>query len=148
MSKYNLTNISFDSPPQWLTSLKEPLELSGVGVSIFNLPPGKGYTFMHAHEEQEEVYICLLGKGTALIGKEKIPLKQGDILRIDPEDRRAFRAGDNEPLVMICAGGVTHGYPKSENSRSLIDDGVPHFDDIPFWYEGNEKVTALVKKYD
>lgn len=143
---YNSINVDFDNLPDYVTIPYRELNLTKVALGLINLPAGKGYTFTHSHEEQEEVYICLSGTGTALIGENKIPLKQGDILRIDPEDRRAFLAGDDSALVMICAGGVTHGYPKNENSRTLIDDGVPHFDDIPYWYEDNEKVKALVDK--
>jgi len=143
---YNSINVDFENLPEYVTIPYKQLKLNKVALGLINLPAGKGYTFTHSHDEQEEVYICLKGTGTALIGNDKVSLKKGDILRIDPEDRRAFLAGEDEPLVMICAGGVTLGYPKNENSRSLIDDGIPHFDDIPYWYEGNEKVKTLVEK--
>jgi len=56
-----------------------------------------------------------------------------------------LKAGD-EKLVAICCGGVTRGYPKKKDSRSLIDDGIPHFDKEPNWYKGNEKIMTLNRK--
>ena len=144
MSKYNLTNISFDSPPQWLTSLKEPLELSGIGVSIFNLPPGKGYTFMHAHEEQEEVYVVLSGKGIIQIEDESIELVSGDFVRVSPPTLRAIKSDDECSMAGIIVGGVAKsGYPKYKGSKTLIDDGIPDWENLPPWCIGNEKIAKI-----
>ena len=112
---------------------------------MISLPPEKGYTFLHAHKEQEEVYIILQGTGVMQIEKEEIPLETGDIIRVSPETKRALKANE-EKLVALCCGGATQGYPKKKDTRALIDDGIPYFDEPPNWYVGNEKIVALNQK--
>ena len=42
---------------------------------------------------------------------------------------------------MICAGAVPAGYPKEPGSRYMIDDGIPDYDDVPPWYEGDAAIA-------
>ena len=127
-------------PP--LTSPRRQLGLTGVALGLINLPPHEGYTFTHTHREQEEVYMVLEGAGRLLIDGEELALAAGDIIRVDPAGRRALKNDGDTPLRIICAGAVPAGYPKHPESRYLIDDGVPDYDDIPPWYAGNAEVTA------
>ena len=144
MAQFNQTNLSIDSLPQWLSSLKKPLELSGVGVATFNLPAGKGYTFMHTHKEQEEVYIVLSGKGIIQIEDEAINLAPGDFVRVSPLARRAIKADDESSMTGIVVGGVAKsGYPKYNGSKTLIDDGVPDWENLPPWCVGNETIAKI-----
>jgi hypothetical protein len=127
-------------PP--LTSPRRQLGLKAVALGLINLPPGKGYTFTHRHREQEEVYIVLFGNGRLLVDGEMIPLAPGDAVRVDPESKRALKNDGALPLRIICAGGVPAGYPRNPESRYLIDDGVPDYDDVPPWYAGDEEVSS------
>ena len=143
-SKYHL---DLDNPPEWLTLLRNDLNLEGVGIGVFNFPAGRGYTYMHKHETQDEVYIFLKGSGVMQINDEQIEVTAGDMIKIPPEDTRAFCASDTEDIVGICVGGMpTAEFPRKENSRAVFDDGIPLFDELPPWYEGNEKVKALNEK--
>lgn len=144
IKKYHL---DLDNPPEWLTLLRKDLELEGVGIGVFNFPAGKGYTYLHKHEKQEEVYIFLRGSGAMQINDEEISVKAGDIIKIPAEDSRALCASDNEAIFGICVGGMpVEEFPRKENSRAVFDDGIPFFDTLPKWYEGNEKVRALNQK--
>lgn len=139
---YQKAHFDWDQLPP-LTSPRRQLGLTGVALGLINLPPGEGYTFTHTHREQEEVYIVLEGQGTMLVGEGFEPLGPGDIVRVDPATRRALHNDGETPLRLICAGAVpATGYPKNENARYLIDDGVPDYDDIPPWYAGDPEVTA------
>ncbi|MDF1660545.1 MAG: cupin domain-containing protein, partial [Planctomycetota bacterium] len=122
------------------------LETTALALGLIKIPAGMGYTFTHKHREQEEVYIVMEGKGQLLIDGELHDLCRGDIFRVAPEARRAVKADDDESLFVICAGAVPGDYPKEENARYLIDDGVPFFDDVPPWYEGDPEVIAKNKK--
>ncbi len=147
MTDYNKCNLSINALPEWLTWLKEPLELNGVGVTTFNLPAGKGYTFMHSHEEQEEVYIILSGKGIIQLEDEALNLVAGDFVRVSPPVRRAIKADNEASMAGIIVGGVTKvGYSRYKGSSSLIDDGIPDWEDLPPWCEGNEKIVEINKK--
>lgn len=135
------TKIHFDfSTLPWLTSPRKQLGLTGVALGLINIPANEGYTFTHTHRKQEEVYIVISGSGSMLINDKLIDLQSGDIVRVPPETRRALKGGETG-ICCICAGGVPMGYPKNPNARYLIDDGVPDYDDIPPWYDGNEDVV-------
>lgn len=123
-----------------LASPWRALGLSGVALGVIRLEAGKGYTFTHSHAEQEEVYAVIEGRGELLVDGELLELRRGDLVRVSPEARRALRAAEDGVLLVLCAGGVAAGYPREANARYLIDDGVPHYDDVPPWYRGDPEV--------
>ena len=59
--------------------------------------------------------------------------------------RGALKSG-KEKLIVICCGGITPIYPFNKKSNALIDDGIPHFDEEPNWYKGNEKIIGINQK--
>lgn len=144
MSSFSKAHFDFDQLP-FLSNPRKQLDTKALALGLIKLPAGKGYTFTHKHKEQEEVYIVIEGKGQLLIDGELHEVSRGDIVRVAPEARRAVKADDQESLFMICAGAVPAGYPKDENARYLIDDGVPFYDDVPPWYEGDPEVIAKNK---
>ena len=147
MLGYTKTRLDLDDLPNWLTFLKEELNLKALGLSVARLPAGKGYTIMHQHEEQEEVYMVLSGRGIIHIDGKDISLQEGDFVNVVPESKRALKAANDSDLIFICAGAVSTGkYPKSPKSRALIDDGIPDYDSVPPWYEGNEKIAEINKR--
>jgi len=148
---YDKAHFDWDDLPP-LTSPRRQLGLSGVALGLINLPPGEGYTFTHTHREQEEVYMVLAGAGSLLVDGRMVPLRPGDMVRVDPTSKRALKNDGDIPLRIICAGAVPAGYPKNPDGRYLIDDGVPDYDDIPPWFAGNEEVAArnaqLKRRYE
>lgn len=141
---YSKAHFDFSNLP-WLTSPRHKLDLQSVALGLIRLPPDAGYTFTHRHRQQEEVYCIIEGGGEILVDEELLPLEPGDIIRVSPESRRALKAGE-EGLFAICAGGITQGFPANPNSRYLIDDGVPDYDDIPPWYKDDPQVKTRNEK--
>ena len=139
-SSYTKIHYDFSTLP-WLTSPRRQLHLQGVGLGLIRMPAGEGTTFTHRHRRQEEVYIVIEGEGTMLVDESLIDLIAGDIVRVAATSRRALKAGACD-LVVICAGAVPMGYPLNPDSRYLIDDGIPDYDDIPPWYRDREDVAA------
>ena len=136
---YTKCHFDFASLP-WLTSPRHQLDLQGVALGLIKLPPDEGYTFTHRHRKQEEVYLVIEGSGLILVDDELLELRKGDAVRVSPAARRALKA-HGEGLLVVCAGGVAQGYPENPNSRYLIDDGIPDYDDIPPWYAGNAEIA-------
>ena len=136
---YTKQHFDFDALP-WLTSPRRQLELEGVALGLIKLPADQGYTFTHQHRQQEEVYIVVDGCGEILLDDERLPLCRGDIVRVAPATKRALKAGSGG-LFVICAGAIPAGFPKHPDSRYLIDDGIPDYDDIPPWCQGVQTVT-------
>lgn len=135
---YSKCHFDFATLP-WLTSPRKQLNLHSVAIGLINLPANEGYTFTHRHRKQEEVYLAIEGSGFIQIDDELLDLGRGDAICVSPQAKRALKAGE-KGLLVICAGGVAEGYPENPNSRYLIDDGIPDYDDIPIWYQGNSDV--------
>ena len=139
MSKgFTIKNFDFKNI-KGLVSPRKQLDLEGVAIGLIGLSSNEGYSFTHSHREQEEVYIVIEGSGYILLGGDLVEIKRGDIVRVACHVRRALKAGE-DGVTVICAGGIPAGYPKNPNARYLIDDGVPYYDDIPPWYEGNHMI--------
>jgi len=83
--------------------LKDMAGFTGCEISINSLPPGAGMPFHHAHEENEEVYIFIQGKGQMQIDGEILEVQEGSIVRIAPNGLRTWRNNSNEPLLYIVA---------------------------------------------
>jgi hypothetical protein len=142
--RYTKVHYNFETLPA-LKSPRHELGLTGVALGLIRLPAGEGYTFTHSHDRQEEVYLVIEGKGEMVIDGEIVPLERGDTVRVSPSTHRALHAA-GEALLVVCAGGIPMGYPKEPGARYLIDDGIPHYEEVPPWYEGNEEVVSRNRK--
>lgn len=138
---YSKVHVDLDALPA-LSSPWRALGSRGVALGLIALPEGEGYTFTHSHEIQEELYVVLEGEGTLLVDGEELPLRRGDLVRVSPEARRALRSTGPGRLFVLAAGGVPAGFPRDPNARYLIDDGIPHYDDLPPWCAGDPAVRA------
>jgi len=144
---YEKKSYNFNNLQPWLMPLRDELGLKGVGMSFARIPAGKGYTYIHQHEQQEEVYVVLGGKGLIYIDGENVELAPGDIVKVDAVARRCLKADDNSELVCLIMGALpAKGFPRKASSTTLIDDGIPDWDTLPPWCEGNKKIIELNKK--
>ena len=134
-----MTHLDLDALPGLSTPWRA-LELEGPALGLIALPAGEGYTFTHSHERQEEVYVVLEGAGTLLLDGEEHRIERGDLVRVSASTRRALFSKGPGRLFVLCAGGVPAGYPRDPGARYFIDDGIPHYEDVPPWYAGDEKV--------
>ena len=145
--KYHKNTYDLENLPKWLTFLRDDISLTSLGMGFVRLPIGKGYTFLHKHEAQEEIYIVLNGKGLIYLDGELVDLTPGDVVRVNPEVYRALKADDESELICLIVGALpVKGFPKNPKNNSLIDDGIPDWDHLPPWCEGNNKIIELNKK--
>ena len=99
------------------TELHELLSLTGTEVSINNLPAGVSIPFVHAHTNNEELYIVLSGKGSFFVDGEEFLISEGDCLRVDPRGERCLKAADDSALRYLCIqnrAGSLQGYTMSD----------------------------------
>ena len=61
--------------------LRNLLGSAGLEMSLNVLPPGKGMPFLHKHQENDEVYIVVGGRGQFLVDGECIDVAEGSVLR-------------------------------------------------------------------
>lgn len=79
----------------------DTLGLTGCEISVNSIPAENGSTFVHAHKRNEEVYLILRGSGIFYVDGEEFPIREGSVIRVDPDGQRAMKAGKEE-LLYIC----------------------------------------------
>ena len=82
--------------------LHDALALTGAEVSVNELPAGVSVPFVHAHKNNEEIYVVLTGKGWLYIDGEEFVIKEGDAFRIDPKGERCIKADNTSSIRFIC----------------------------------------------
>lgn len=83
--------------------LKDKLGLTACEISVNSLKPGTDMPFYHTHQQNEEVYIFIQGKGQMQVDGEVIEVQEGTIVRIAPNGVRTWRNNSKEPLFYIVA---------------------------------------------
>ena len=81
--------------------LQETLGTTGMEVSVNRLEAGQTIPFIHTHQENEELYLVLKGKGSFWVDETLLPLSEGSVVRVAPRGQRVLKAGD-EDLVYLC----------------------------------------------
>ena len=119
----NLTHYTFKHPliatvPGKLF-LKEPLRLTGMEVSLGVVPAGGGTPFLHAHRQNEELYIFVKGQGQFVVDGEVLDVREGTVLRVASAGARAWRNNSTEDLYYLviqaktgtlASGTITDGH--------------------------------------
>ena len=93
------------------------LGLTGCEISLNRLPAGKWMPFVHAHKQNEEVYIVIRGSGTFHVDGNEFPIAEGSVIRVDPSGERAWKAGDQD-LYFICVQAR-----EGSLEQSTLEDG-------------------------
>lgn len=113
MSNYSKTHVAADAR----TELHDTLSLTGAEISINNLPAVASVPFVHAHKQNEEIYVVLSGKGKAVVDDETIELTAGDWMRIAPQGKRQFFAAEDSAISFACIQvkeGSLEGYTMTD----------------------------------
>jgi mannose-6-phosphate isomerase-like protein (cupin superfamily) len=96
------------------------LESETIGLAFHVVRPGKRQAFAHRHQQAEEIYVVLSGRGRMKLDDEVVAVAEMDAIRVAPALARAFEAGP-EGLELLVFGPRHAG------------DGEPLTDD--FWGE-------------
>jgi uncharacterized cupin superfamily protein len=79
---------------------RDPLGLTQLGVSRFDLAPGVRVPFGHSHGEHEEVYVVVRGDARIAIGDEVYDLREWDAVRVPGSVMRSFEGGAEGAVIM------------------------------------------------
>ena len=82
--------------------LRSLLGSAGLEMSLNVVPPGKGMPFLHKHQQNEEVYVVVAGRGQFLVDGECIDVAEGSVLRLSPPAARAWRSDPDALLYFLC----------------------------------------------
>lgn len=82
--------------------LHDKIGLTGAEISVNVLPAGASVPFVHAHRQNEEIYIILDGKGSMVLDGERIELNANDYLRVSPAVKRQIFADSKTAIKYVC----------------------------------------------
>jgi mannose-6-phosphate isomerase-like protein (cupin superfamily) len=82
--------------------LRNLLGSAGLETSLNVVLPGEGIPFLHRHQEDDEVYVVVRGRGQFLVDGECIDVAEGSVLAIKPPAARAWRNNSDAPLYFLC----------------------------------------------
>jgi mannose-6-phosphate isomerase-like protein (cupin superfamily) len=100
---------------------REPLGLTGMGVSYLRLAPDFRTPFGHRHEIQEEVYVVLSGSARLRVGDETVEMGPLDAVRVAPTAPRCLEGGPTGAVVLAF------GAPSDDNRDAEM---------LPGWWGG------------
>ncbi|HZD59806.1 MAG TPA: cupin domain-containing protein [Anaerolineae bacterium] len=83
---------------RWVLSEREGAE--NFALRVFNLMPG-GNTPRHTHPWEHEIFV-LKGSGSVVENGENVPIHQGDVIYIPPEEEHQFNNTGDSELEFIC----------------------------------------------
>ncbi len=110
--------------------LKALLGLTGTEISCGVIPKRGGGAFLHAHRENEEVYVFVSGRGQMQVDGEVIDVSEGCVVRVAPAGARAWRNTADEPLVYLVIQAK-----EGSLTQWTATDGVG-IEGAPNWPEG------------
>lgn len=98
--------------------LGEKLGLTSMEVSINKDAPGGGMPFFHRHNDNEEAYIFIGGKGEMIIDNDRFDVEEGSVVSVQPEADRTWRnTGDTDLYYIVVQAS------KNSLKANGIDDG-------------------------
>ena len=127
----------FGSPAQWLefeqdhprrgkvpgkVFIGQTLGLTGMEVSFGSMAPGVTIPFLHAHKQNEELYVVLSGTGEMQVDGAHVPLRPGSAVRIDPAGERCWRATGSEPMTYLVIQGKAGSLEQATASDGILLD--------------------------
>jgi len=88
-----------DTTIQWLITKNDGA--SHYAMRVFTIEPG-GAIPLHTHNDMEHEMFILEGEATLNTGDEEIPVKKGDVLLIQPNEKHSFTNTSSAPFRFIC----------------------------------------------
>ena len=105
--------------------LHDDLALTGAEISINTLPAGASVPFVHAHQQNEEVYLVLKGKGLFYVDGEEFPVQEGCVIRVDPAGERTIKADDGSDLSYVCVQAKAGSLMQHTQQDGVLVDKKP-----------------------
>jgi len=85
---------------------KPNLMISLKGVARITIPPGESNSY-HTHENEEQVYIVIRGKGIVQVAEEKMNARAGDVIYLPPKIGHSFYNNTEKTTIILNIGART-----------------------------------------
>ena len=100
--------------------LKDDLGLTGMEVSLNKMPPGAGMPFHHKHQENEELYFFIRGKGQFQLDGKTLDVSEGTAIRVAPSAKRCWRNNSREDLYYLVIQAKSNTMKTSTGSDGVV----------------------------
>ena len=100
--------------------LKDDLGLTGMEVSLNKMPAGAGMPFHHKHQENEELYFFIRGKGQFQVDGKTLDVAEGTAIRIASSAARCWRNNSKEDLYYLVIQAKTNTMKASTGSDGVV----------------------------
>lgn len=119
-------------------SLRRELGVSAFGINLIVLGPLERLR-VHAHREQEEIYLVLEGELTLIVEGQEHTLRRHDLARVPPPVRRQIANKGPDRLLLLALGGAGEHIGRDGIAWESWDEGgegrspqdVPLPDNLP-----------------
>ncbi len=88
---------------------------TGSELSFQTLVPGQDSGFLHTHKTHEELYIILKGEGECQVDGQIFPVREGSVIRVSPDGKRALKNSGKENLTMLCIQYKANAFGKADS---------------------------------
>ena len=88
---------------------------TGSEFSFQTLVPGQDSGFLHTHKTHEELYIILKGEGEYQVDGKIFPVREGSVIRVAPEGKRALKNNGKENLIMLCIQYKANAFTEADS---------------------------------
>jgi len=110
-------------------SLGDMTGLTGFGIHLIEVPPGKSSTEFHMHYYEDECTYILSGSGKVVLGKEEVDIAPGDFIGYPKggEAHTMINTGEEMLVCLVVGDRLNHDvgdYP-NKNKRIYRNAGRP-----------------------
>jgi mannose-6-phosphate isomerase-like protein (cupin superfamily) len=107
MHQVSLAELEADTAPGDVECrrLTVALEMEHAAINHYQVPPGEGLPAgLHAHVDQEEIFLVCEGRAIFETLAGEIPVEAGEAIRFEPGEFQSGHNAGEDPLVLLAVG--------------------------------------------
>lgn len=107
MHQVSLAELEADTAPGGVECrrLTVALGMEHAAINHYRVPPGEGLPAgLHAHADQEEVFVVREGRAVFETLAGEVPVEPGEAVRFEPGEFQSGRNGGEDALVLLAVG--------------------------------------------
>jgi mannose-6-phosphate isomerase-like protein (cupin superfamily) len=128
-AQYRLEPPDVPIPAKGKLFLPSLLGSAGLEMSLNVVSPGKAMPFLHRHQENDEIYVVVGGRGQFLVDGACVAVVEGSVLRIGPTAARAWRNSSDAPLYFLCIQYRADSMVRGGTHDGQLVEGKPAWPD-------------------
>lgn len=96
-------------------ALGQALGTTGAEMTLHRFKPGEGLPFVHTHNNHEEIYVVISGRGEITVDGVTVPVFEGSAVKIEPNGKRSIRNTSDTPMVVLCTAYRSYSFMSDDD---------------------------------